>query len=78
MDNKRASFLRILARCFCRLIPFNAFSFLGGSGSGWHDSIPKTKVVDTSKQPYNPTTGPNARFSAVTGVPMKLPTAPKN
>ncbi|WCM41399.1 RDD family protein [Flavobacterium sp. CBA20B-1] len=32
-----------LKRSFCRLIPFEAFSFLGENG--WHDSIPKSAVV---------------------------------
>jgi uncharacterized RDD family membrane protein YckC len=36
----------ILVRSLCRLIPFNAFSFLGISGRGWHDTISKTYVVN--------------------------------
>jgi uncharacterized RDD family membrane protein YckC len=36
----------ILVRSLCRLIPFNALSFLGISGRGWHDSISKTYVVN--------------------------------
>lgn len=32
-----------LKRSFCRIIPFEAFSFLGENG--WHDSIPKSAVV---------------------------------
>lgn len=32
-----------LKRSFCRIIPFETFSFLGANG--WHDSIPKTTVV---------------------------------
>jgi uncharacterized RDD family membrane protein YckC len=36
----------ILIRTLCRLIPFNAFSFLGISGRGWHDTISKTYVVN--------------------------------
>lgn len=35
----------ILIRSLCRLIPFDAFSFLGAPGKGWHDSISKTYVV---------------------------------
>ncbi|MEJ8801880.1 RDD family protein [Pontibacter sp. H249] len=31
-------------RTLCRLIPFEALSFLG-SGPGWHDTISKTRVV---------------------------------
>ncbi|MBG6130739.1 putative RDD family membrane protein YckC [Aquimarina sp. EL_43] len=35
----------ILVRSLCRYIPFNAFSFLG-DGSGWHDTLSKTKVIE--------------------------------
>lgn len=42
---------QILGRSAARFIPFEPFSFLGSSGSGWHDALPKTKVVDTSKAP---------------------------
>jgi uncharacterized RDD family membrane protein YckC len=38
---------QIVGRTFCRLIPFDAFSFLGTPPRGWHDSIPKTIVVKT-------------------------------
>lgn len=36
----------ILKRTFCRLIPFEQFSFLGGYSRGWHDSISDTYVVN--------------------------------
>lgn len=36
----------IIKRSFCRLIPFNHFSFLGGNTRGWHDSISNTYVVN--------------------------------
>lgn len=36
----------ILKRTFCRMIPFNALSFLGNEARGWHDSISDTYVVD--------------------------------
>ena len=36
---------QILGRTFCRLIPFEAFSFFGTPTRGWHDKIPKTYVV---------------------------------
>lgn len=36
---------QILLRSLCRFIPFEAFSFLGETGRGLHDSIPKTYVV---------------------------------
>lgn len=38
---------QIAGRTFCRLIPFEAFSFFGTPPRGWHDSIPKTFVVKT-------------------------------
>jgi len=39
----------IIGRTFCRMIPFEPFSFFGGNGSprGWHDRISGTKVVST-------------------------------
>ncbi|WP_281238728.1 RDD family protein [Flavobacterium praedii] len=43
---EKPSFSDILKRTFCRLIPFDAFSYLGNSGRGWHDSISDTYVVD--------------------------------
>lgn len=39
----------ILSRSFCRMIPFDALSFLGSARRGWHDSISKTYVVDVQK-----------------------------
>lgn len=39
----------IIGRSFCRMIPFNALSFLGNDGRGWHDSIPNTYVVSIEK-----------------------------
>ncbi|MEO1517847.1 MAG: RDD family protein [Bacteroidota bacterium] len=41
----KPTLLNIVGRSFCRLIPFEAFSFLGARGVGWHDSISKTYVV---------------------------------
>ena len=37
----------IIIRSLCRLIPFDAFSFLGDVPKGWHDTMSKTYVVDT-------------------------------
>ena len=37
---------QMVGRTFCRFIPFEAFSFLGHECVGWHDSIPKTRVVN--------------------------------
>jgi uncharacterized RDD family membrane protein YckC len=36
----------ILKRTLCRFIPFEPLSFLGSVGSGWHDSISDTRVVE--------------------------------
>lgn len=36
----------ILLRTVCRFIPFESFSFLGSSNSGWHDKFSKTRVVE--------------------------------
>ncbi|MDG5490815.1 RDD family protein [Psychroserpens sp. SPM9] len=48
-DGSKPSFHEILVRSLCRMIPFEAFSFLGEDGKGWHDSISKTFVVDIKK-----------------------------
>lgn len=39
----------ILKRSLCRMIPFDALSFLGTNGKGWHDSISNTYVVDIAR-----------------------------
>jgi uncharacterized RDD family membrane protein YckC len=44
IDNNKPSVKRLLMRNLCRLIPFDAFSFL--LGDGWHDSISSTKVIN--------------------------------
>ncbi len=36
---------QVVGRSFGRLIPFEAFSFLGKTGRGWHDSLSRTFVV---------------------------------
>jgi uncharacterized RDD family membrane protein YckC len=48
-DGLKPSFNTILGRTLCRFIPFDAFSFLGASAIGWHDSISKTRVVIIKK-----------------------------
>ena len=45
-ENKRLDFRAAFVRSLCRLIPFEAFSFLGEESVGWHDSIPKTRVIE--------------------------------
>ena len=47
----KASWGQILGRTAARFIPFEPFSFLGANASGWHDSLSKTKVIDTSRPP---------------------------
>jgi uncharacterized RDD family membrane protein YckC len=46
LDGKQPSSLQILGRTLSRFIPFDAFSFLG-DGVGWHDTISKTRVINT-------------------------------
>lgn len=44
-NGERPGFGQILGRTFARLIPFDAFSFLGSTPRGWHDSLSGTYVV---------------------------------
>ena len=44
-DGTKASFGQCLGRSFIRLVPFEALSFLGDTGVGWHDRWSKTRVV---------------------------------
>ncbi len=44
-DGGKPTFGQIVGRSFARLIPFEAFSFLGEKAIGWHDSLSKTLVV---------------------------------
>lgn len=48
-DGSKPTPTDILLRSLCRFIPFEAFSFLGSEGRGWHDTISNTYVVDTEK-----------------------------
>ena len=45
MKGEKPSFGQIIGRSFARLIPFEAFSFLGSGAIGWHDTMTKTRVV---------------------------------
>jgi uncharacterized RDD family membrane protein YckC len=50
-NGRRASMGQIVGRSFARLIPFEAFSFLGGKQPvGWHDSLSGTLVVLARKR----------------------------
>ena len=48
-DGSKPTALDYFKRSFSRIIPFEAFSFLGAEGRGWHDRISKTYVVDIAK-----------------------------
>jgi uncharacterized RDD family membrane protein YckC len=48
-DGTKPSAKDIILRSLCRLIPFDALSFLGSEGRGWHDSVSDTYVVDIKK-----------------------------
>ena len=45
VNGSKITFLQAAGRTLCRLIPFDAFSFLGSDAIGWHDSISRTRVV---------------------------------
>lgn len=45
-DGSQPETINILGRSFSRLIPFDAFSYLGENGRGWHDRIPKIYVIN--------------------------------
>jgi uncharacterized RDD family membrane protein YckC len=45
-NGEKPAFLNIVGRSFARLIPFEAFSFLGTSRVGFHDSLSKTRVIN--------------------------------
>ena len=45
-DGAKPSFGQVLGRTFARFIPFEPFSLLfSGERVGWHDSLPRTRVV---------------------------------
>ncbi|MEY4927047.1 MAG: hypothetical protein RI894_1483 [Bacteroidota bacterium] len=44
-DGQQPSAGTIALRTLCRMIPFEAFSFLGAEGGGWHDTLSHTQVV---------------------------------
>ena len=78
LQDGKASFGQALARTLCRLIPFDHFSFLGSQPRGWHDTIPKTKVVDTSKPAITQATFSRVALDPNKGVPIqKTPASPR-
>jgi uncharacterized RDD family membrane protein YckC len=48
-DGSRPETGPIVLRTLCRLIPFEAFSFLGENSRGWHDGLSNTYVIDVKK-----------------------------
>lgn len=46
VNGNKPSFGTALLRSICRLIPFEAFSFLGEDAIGWHDTLSKTRVIN--------------------------------
>ncbi|GEQ86120.1 hypothetical protein ULMS_16280 [Patiriisocius marinistellae] len=45
LNGEKPTLSIIAKRSLCRLIPFEAFSFLGDDSVGWHDTISDTRVV---------------------------------
>ena len=45
-DGEKLDFKTAFIRSLCRIIPFDAFSFLGGKAVGWHDTFSKTRVIN--------------------------------
>ena len=45
LDNEKMDLGTVVKRSFCRLVPFNALSFLSGLPIGWHDEWTDTKVI---------------------------------
>lgn len=50
LDGESPNIGTIIKRSFCRFIPFDTLSFLASDGTGWHDSISGTYVVDVKKK----------------------------
>ena len=53
-DGESPTFAQILGRTFCRIIPFDALSFLGLEARGWHDSLSGTYVVKSANKTDEP------------------------
>ncbi len=46
-NGQKPKLSQIFGRSLCRIIPFEVFSFLGPNTRGWHDSIPRTYVIES-------------------------------
>jgi len=51
LDGRKPTLGQLLGRSLSRLVPFEPFSFLWGSSSGWHDRWSKTLVIDLRADP---------------------------
>jgi uncharacterized RDD family membrane protein YckC len=50
-DGSKPTVNQLVTRGFSRAVPFDGFSFLGESSTGWHDKWSDTMVVDDSALP---------------------------
>ena len=53
IDGQPLTANKALIRSLCRIVPFEAFSFLGNDASGWHDKWSDTLVIDEKKSTYH-------------------------
>ena len=49
-DGAKPTFIKIVIRSLCRLIPFDAFSYLFGSELGMHDLFSSTKLLKDTNE----------------------------
>jgi len=75
---KRVNFGRILLRSICRLIPFDAFSYLSNQPKGWHDSLSGTVVINSEYsafyERFKSTNKGFIRLSWVLSIAIGIPT----
>ena len=50
-DGSHMDFSTVIKRSFSRIVPFDAFSFLGSEPTGWHDRWTDTIVIDENISP---------------------------
>lgn len=61
IDGTKPSTQQIIYRSLCRIVPFNALSFLGENG--WHDSWTETRVVNIAQ--YNETVNAKREIESI-------------
>lgn len=52
LDGSAPDFKTILNRSFSRIVPFEAFSFLGSKPDGWHDRWSDTMVINLKESTF--------------------------